>query len=167
MVKRGTVAFVVLVLFAQAPALLGQKEPSQKPRIWVYVPPGRYLIEVDVWLHTSEEPLFVPYCGEQESGREDLCAAAAWLERQSRDGWRKAEVRNATMGPGRDPRKAEGVLIPSRSKRVFSFSFNTDVFGIPPGTRLRVVVDAWPDEKSLREGVPPVQVTSPEFVWPP
>ena len=56
------------------------------------------------------------------------------------------------------------MLIPPKSKRRFHFSFDADVLGIPPGARLRVVVDAWPSKKSLREGAVPMQVTSPEFV---
>ncbi len=166
MAKRGTIAFVVLVLFALAPPFSGQKEPGQEPRIRVWVPWRPYLVEVELWLYTAGDPLFVPYCGKEESGGEVLCGLGAHLQLWTSKGWRKAEVRNATL-TGRDPRKAEGRLIPPRSKGSFTLVFSTDAFGIPPGTRLRVVVDAWANEDSMRSGAPPTQVTSPEFLCPP
>jgi hypothetical protein len=167
MFKRGTGTLGALVALALVTPLLGEKEPSRKAQIRVVVPGGRYLVRVDVWVLTSEDPLFVPYCGKQESGREVLCTRAAWLEQQTQQGWRKAEVKGSTVSPGRDPREAEGVLIPPRSKRPFSFTFDTDVLGISPGTRLRVVVQTWSNENSVRAGDAPTRMTSPEFVCPP
>jgi hypothetical protein len=166
MVKRGTIVFIMLALFAQVVPLFGQKEPAQKMGIRLQTLQRLYLVSVGLSLSTSADPLFIPYCEKTESGETVLCTLAAHLEVQTPRGWRKAEVRDATVAT-RDPRKAEGSLIPPRSKRYAIFYFNTDVYGIPPGTRLRVVVDAWPNEESMRGGAPPTQVTSPEFVCPP
>lgn len=166
MVKRGTIAFVVLVLFAFAALLSGQKEPGKNMGIRLWALQRVNVVTAGFLLATSENPMFVPYCGKTESGEELLCTLAARLEVQTPRGWDKAEVMNANLLT-KNPRKAEGRLIPPRSKSSFFFHFNPDVYRIPPGTRLRVVVDAWPNENSMRSGAPPIQVTSPEFVCPP
>jgi hypothetical protein len=166
MAKRGVVAFVVVVLFALTAPLSGQKEPGQEPRIRVWIP-GRYnLVSVDLWVYSAEDPLFVPYCGTDEEGGKHLCALATHLEKKTPQGWRKAQVRNATM-TGKPLVFASGDLIPPRSKDSYTFTFSTDAFGIPPGTRLRVVVDTWSSLDGMRSGAPPTRVISPEFVCPP
>jgi hypothetical protein len=132
----------------------------------VGIPRRPYLVSVDSWLYSAKDPLFVPYCGTDESGREYLCTLAAHLEKKTPQGWRKAQLRDASLG-GKSLVFASGDVIPARSKDSFTFIFSTDTFGIPPGTRLRVVVDAWPSQEKMRSGAPPTQVTSPEFVCPP
>ncbi len=166
MVKRGAIAFVVLVLFALAVPLLGQKEPDKEPRIRVFIPWRPYLVSVDLWVYSAEDALFVPVCGTDEEGKMHLRALATHLEKKTPQGWRKAQVLNATM-TGKSLVFASGELIPPRDKDSFAFTFSTDAFGIPPGTRLRVVVDAWPSRDGMISGTPPIQVTSPEFVCPP
>ena len=166
MVKRGTRGLLVGMLFALVPPIVGHNTADQKPRIRVFIPWRPYLVSVDIWLYTADDSLFVPYCGEDESGRRDLCGLAAHLEKMTPQGWRRAELRNGTL-TGKDPHMAPGDVIPPGSKGSFTFIFSTDAFGIPPGTHLRVVVDSWPDEKSMRAHAPPIKVTSPEFVCPP
>ena len=164
--NRPTTGFATALLLAWAVPTLAQAQSTEKPRIAI-LPRDRYTIIVDVWVHAGAQPLFVPYCGIEESGMEHLCALAARLEVHSPKGWRKAEIREGNTLSARDPRKAEVKLVPARSKNWFTFVFNTDVLGIPPGARLRIVVDTWPSEKSLRDGSPPIKVTSPEFLCPP
>jgi hypothetical protein len=165
MINRGTMAFVVCTLFALVPPLMGQKEPDQEPRIRVWAPRRLSLISVDLWLYSSKDPLFVPYCGTDESGRPYLCTLGAHLEKMTPQGWRKAQIRGGDL-TGISLLSAHGELILPRDRASFTFIFDYDLFGIPPGTRLRVVVDAWPSKESLESGAPPTEVTSPEFVCP-
>jgi hypothetical protein len=166
MSRQLSLSLAAVALLAMSAPLAGEKQPDQKPRIRVWIPSRLYLVSVDLWVYSGEGPLFVPYCGKEESGREDLCTLGAHLEKKTPEGWRRAELRNGTLS-GKDLLHAAVDSIPPRDKRPFTFMFSTDAFGIPPGARLRVVVDAWPNEKSLRVGPPPIQVTSPEFVCPP
>ena len=166
MVKRGTTGLVVCMLLALGPPLWGQSEPDQKPRIRVWIPGRFYPVSVDLWLYSGKDPMFVPYCGTDESGREHLCTLATHLEKKTPQGWRTASLRDATL-TGKSLVFAAGEQIPPNSKGEFTFVFDTDAFGIPPGTRLRVVVDTWPNQNSMRARDQPLQVISPEFVCPP
>jgi len=166
MSRRLLLSLAAVALLAFAAPMRSQKQPTQNPRISVDVPPRRDLVRIGVRLFASENPLCVPVCEREEGGRGILCGLATHLEQHTARGWRRARVRDASL-TGRNPRLASAETIPVAGNEMFSFAFSTDIFAIPPGARLRVVVDAWPSEKSLREGAPPIQVTSPEFVCPP
>ncbi len=168
MITRGTMVFVVCMLFALVASLSGQKEPHRPPQISVLG--TRTLFVAELWLRSSNDPLFVPYCGTGESGRKFLCTRGTHLEKKTPEGWRKAEVRGAASLGGSSLLSVPGQLIPPRDRGsfrgCFTFIFDPDIFGIPPGARLRIVVDIWQSEESLESGAAPAQVTSPEFVYP-
>lgn len=166
MVRRGAIAFVVLVLFAHAAPLAGQRGPDQEPRIRVWAPRRLSLVSVDLWLYSSKDPLFVPYCGTDESGGPYLCTLGAHLEKMTPQGWRKAQIRGGNL-TGISLLSAHEELIPPRDRASFTFRFDDDLFGIPPRTRLRNVVDGWPSKESMESGAPPTEVTIPEFMCPP
>jgi hypothetical protein len=166
LVKHVVITFAISALLALAAPLLGQKQSSQTPHIRMWAPWRPSLVSVDLWLYSADDPLFVPYCGMDEENEMHLCSLATHLEKKTSHGWREAELRNATK-TGKGLQFASGVLIRARSRDSFTFTFSTDAYGIPSGTRLRVVVDAWPNQDRMRSGTPPTQVTSPEFVCPP
>ncbi len=167
MVKGWGTGFILLMLSAYAVALSGQADSGKGLRIRLRTLPQRlHVVAIIFQLTTSEDPMFVPYCEKQEGGEEVLCSLATHLEFQTTHGWQKAVFTEANL-LSKDLRKADGRVVPPRSKKSFFFLFSTEIYRIKPGTRLRVIMDAWPDEASMRAGAPPTQVTSPEFVCPP
>ena len=146
----------------------GKRSPTDRPKslCWEL----EHFSLQRLWLRSSNDPLFVPYCGTGESGRKFLCTRGTHLEKKTPEGWRKAEVRGAASLGGSSLLSVPGQLIPPRDRGsfrgCFTFIFDPDIFGIPPGARLRIVVDIWQSEESLESGAAPAQVTSPEFVYP-
>jgi hypothetical protein len=124
-------------------------------------------IYVSLRLTTAEQQVFVPYCGESENGQKVLCTLGAHLEVQSRQGWSPVKLRTnyGVLGASR-PGRAGGRLIAPKSGETFSFEFSRRFFEIEPGQQLRVVVDVWPDEQSLKTDGKSSQLTSPPFNCP-
>lgn len=163
MIRPGITTFIVCMIFALAPPLSGQKERNHAPGITVLA--SRTLFVAELSLNSGEDPLFVPYCGMGESGRRYLCTRGTHLEKKTPAGWQEAEVRGAASLGGSSLLSVPGQLITPRERGYFTFIFDPDLFGIPLGTRLRVVVDTWLSKERLASGAAATQLTSPEFVY--
>jgi hypothetical protein len=124
-------------------------------------------IYVHIELQTSTEQLFVPYCGESEAGEGFLCTLGTHLEVQTGHAWHPVKLRAAlgVLG-GLSLDRAKGIRIAPKSGAAFIFQFSRRYFVVNPGQRLRIVVDAWADEQSMRAGRPSIQLTSPAFECP-
>lgn len=124
------------------------------------------LIYVPLHLLVSDQPVYVPYCGESE-GHKFLCTVATHLEVATRSGWRPASL-NTECGVlgGLSLDHAAGVLIEGGKEGVFTFEFSPRFFKVRPGQQLRVVIDAWPDEQSMKAGRSALHLVSPPFICP-
>jgi hypothetical protein len=124
-------------------------------------------VSVQIRLFSAAKDLVVPYCGEGEGGTEALCNLPTHLEREVRQGWQRVGLRtkDAVLG-GVPAEKWKFRIIPAGHWRDFSFWFPRDDFAIEQGPRLRVVVDAWPDEQSMRSGGPAIRLASSAFACP-
>ncbi len=124
-------------------------------------------VYVPIVVQASDAALFVPYCGELEGGEKVLCTAGTHLEVRTSSGWRNAGLRKTYGVLGASALGSSGGrVIESQSKATFTYEFSRRYFLVEPGQSLRVVVDVWADEKSMKSGVAPTQLTSPPFVCP-
>lgn len=149
------------------PALLVQQRELPEPRAQLTVRNVVPQVDVVIELQTAEEQTVVPYCGETEYGIPILCILKAKLEVQTREGWRPAKLRTTYGVLGGPPSgRIAGKLIAPKGKGSFVFAFSRRFFDVEVGQQLRVVLDAWPDEQSMRAGGQPIQLTSPPFECP-
>ena len=124
-------------------------------------------VSVRITLFSPDAQLFVPYCGEGESGSETLCNLAIHLEVETREGWRPIKLRTTDAVLGGVPSTRWKVRpIPAGHRHDFVFAFPRNEFSIEHGQRLRAVIDAWPDEQSMRAGNAAIKLNSAPFECP-
>jgi len=113
--------------------------------------------------------IVVPTCGADEKPPDELCGLAARLEVRSEGGWRAVGFRpgvGAVLG-GLPMERWKVRVVPDGATTTFTFWFATHAgLDLRRGDRLRIAVDTWPDERSMRAGASPTQVRTPEFRCP-
>jgi hypothetical protein len=151
--------FVVQVFPARGATKLAKVEVGGVKAIpQVYVP---------LSLHTSDEQLFVPYCGGWNEEKLLCTSATAHLEVYTKKGWEPAELKTSYAVFGAPPiNRASGILIAPNSSAAFTFQFSTLFFNVARGQQLRVIVDTWHDEQSMRAGKPSIALSSAPFKCP-
>ena len=161
------VSFAVVALFGSPHPLRCQNESKEAARLEVGSIRAIPQVYIALRLRTSDQQLFVPYCGESESGEKILCTLGSHLQVHTGQGWRPVKLRTrygvlgaASLG------RVGGSLITPRSEASFSFQFSRRFFEIEPGQQLRVVVDAWLDMESMKTGGRSIQLTSAPFECP-
>jgi hypothetical protein len=127
----------------------------------------RPLIVVQVNLHAGDKPVVVPYCGKGSFGANFLCTGMLRLEVETPNGWREAKLRyrETVLGTVRKDRVDFAVIAPDHGLD-FEAAFSPEVWSIDRGQRLRLVVDTWGDEQSMRSGQPSAKLRSPVFECP-
>lgn len=122
-------------------------------------------ISIKVNLRNSNESrVFVPTCGELR-GDNYLCDLAVHVEAETPQGWQPAKLKfdSAVLG-GIPPEK--GVVIEPGRAATFVCEFNADLFKLSKGQRLRLIVDTWSDEPSMKARKTPLRLVSPVFKKP-
>lgn len=121
----------------------------------------------DVLIDAPNRSVVIPFCGEGESGRQSLCSLSSHFEVQTPTGWISAKLRykDVVLG-GMTSKQWKLQTIPSGERQAFSFAFSKNVYAIDRGQKVRIVVDAWLDEASAREGKNPIQLITPPFDCP-
>ena len=124
-------------------------------------------IVVVIQLHSIERQLFVPVCGEDEMGTPILCGGSARLEIHTAAGWSPAKLRTdyGVLGAPPPARLGGRLLEPNGDAR-FLFLFSRADFDVKTGQRVRIVLDTWSDERSMKAGVTAVPLPSPPFRCP-
>jgi len=167
MTKQLALSLAAVALLGIARPLRGQNEPKQVAQLEVGTVQAVPQVYVSLRLRTSDQQVFIPYCGVSEGADKILCTLGVHLQVQTSKGWRPAKLRTTygvlgalLLG------KAGGTLIAPRSGASFDFQFSRRFFEVEPGQRLRVVVDVWTDEQSMKSGGPSIQLISPAFECP-
>ena len=57
-------------------------------------------------------------------------------------------------------------VLAKRVEAEFIFRFSRDYFEVDPGQQLRVVIDVWKDEQSMKDGEEPIKLYSQPFKCP-
>ena len=125
------------------------------------------VVEVQIRVRAGEQQLAIPFCQTDEGQREILCNLATTLEVKTRTGWHPAKTPpDSGLFGGAPLIRANVRLIPPHKSAIFTYEFTKGVFSITPGQQLRVMVDAWPDQKSVTTNVPGLRIASPMFAYP-
>jgi hypothetical protein len=176
MTKLLMLSLVVVALLGIGRPLQGQSESKPTIRL-VGGPRTLPQIYVHLDLQASNEPLYIPYCGEYEGGVRMLCTVGTHLQVRSRQGWQSVKPRTtfAVLGAAMLDR-SKGKLIDPHSSAEFTLQFSRRYYLVEPGQEMRVLVepgqemrvlvDAWTDEQSMKAGASPIQLTSPPFECP-
>jgi hypothetical protein len=166
--KRQLVLSVVFLFVIGASELIGAQEEAGTSSAQVRIRSVRAIPQVYVALQlsASDQQLFVPYCGESE-GTKFLCTVAAHLEIASQHGWRAAKhnTESGVLG-GVSLENAVGITFERGKEGVFTFQFSPSFFEVRSGQRLRIIIDAWPDEQSMKRDHAVLHLVSPPFVCP-
>jgi hypothetical protein len=164
MARQLPLILVAVALLGIAPLLSGQNEHGAE----LVILGTNTLVEVEMNIQKPRKQLFVPYCEERRSGEKYLCTGAARLEVETRHGWQSVKLRtdDAVLGGFNPKGGAPGKLIPPGGGTTFIFAFSKELFAVEHGQRLRVMVEAWPDEESMKAGDPSIQLASPPFKCP-
>jgi hypothetical protein len=162
---RLSLTMIVLLVWNCVPAVFAQSPSAPPARVAVagVIP----LINVRVQLEATEGSIAVPYCGETEYGTPLLCGQAVRLEVETPQGWRPPKPRTS-LGILADPPagRIRALIIAPKTKRSLIFAFGRGFVEVSAGQQLRVVVDVWPDEQSMRSGGKASQITSSPFPCP-
>jgi hypothetical protein len=164
--RRRIFAVLIVLLIGRGspmPGQVGSKPSVQVTRVRVW-----RTMSVTVSIFAGDQDLIVPYCGLSASSEESLCGppTPTRLEVQTAKGWRPVGLRyDAALG-ALSPEVWKARLIPARKWHVFSLLFSKDDFAVKSGQRLRLVIDAWPDEQSMRSGGRPIELTTTAFECP-
>lgn len=159
--------FAAIALFGISRPVQCQKESKQVAQLEIGSIRAVPQVYVSLRLRTSDQQVFVPFCGESESGGKILCALGAHLQVRTSKGWRPAKLRTTYGVLGASLlERAGGSLIPPKSGESFDFQFSRRFFKVEAGQQLRVVVDTWPDEQSMKTPGRSIQLVSPPFECP-
>ena len=164
MPKRVLLNILTLVLLGTTLPLSGQN--TSKASVRMTSVELAHLVSVRVTVFAREKDLLVSYCREELDKSEHLCILPSYLEVQTAKGWRRMNlVHGGVLGSlVLDLRKVQ--LIPAGKSHDFAVQFQMEDFEIEHGQRFRVVVAAWPDERSMRANEPPIRLTSQSYKCP-
>ena len=86
---------------------------------------------------------------------------------QTLEGWRPVKLRSTYSVLGAPPEiRVLRKTVPRHGKSAFVLVFSRRFFEVEVGQRLRVLIDAWPDEQAMESGAEPIQLVSPLFECP-
>jgi hypothetical protein len=156
---RTEIALLVLTAVVSVSAGLGDE--TKQPGIGAASCSPLILVEVN--LYAGDKPVFVPSCGKGNF----LCTGMMHLEVETPEGWREPKLRFKNIVLGRVLKdKVDLVVIAPHHGMDFEAGFSPEVWAIDRGQRLRLVVDTWGDEQSMRNGEQSRQLISPVFECP-
>ena len=152
------------LLNSSARIICGQQSLSGGEGI-LNVQPSK-VVYVDI--RSSTRPLFLPSCGGSEQDGYSLCQGAAFLEIRRGKNWERAKPPKgmlATLGT-ENSSEWKWISIGTSSSGRFVFAFTPELLGVSAGAQVRITVDAWTDQNSLKQDGSHITFTSPTFVCP-
>ena len=156
------------VLVATIPAFftcataLPAPEPAASSRPSIDFRYVRTLFRVALDIQAGDTPLVIPVCG---TDVELLCGAK--LEVLSSQRWVSAPTpRDGPILGGFSVDRAKASVVQPHSSTRFVYQFAKHVFELSKGQQLRVVVNAWPDEVTMRANGPSIRIEGPTFQLP-
>lgn len=162
--RLDTLAISFLILFAAT--LYGQTELHHSPPTSIVT--AQILYRVEVGVNATDQALYVPYCRGSEGPTKYLCTRGTHLQQKLPQGWEPVGLREGNTLGGYGPlQTVPSQVIPVKRAALFFFEFAPEIFELVPGRPLRVIIDVWPSKESLASGKPPIELSSPEFIYPP
>jgi len=156
-----------LAVFFVGVSQSGSGDNQSKPDAEVTDARASQSVGIQITIFSGENELLIPYCGDGEGDIESLCDLAIQIQVEAPNGWTRIRPRypNVVLG-GVPPGKWRSQLIPAGQRHAFAFGFSKDDFVVQRGQRLRVIVDGWRDERSMRDQKQAIQLTSGSFKCP-
>lgn len=125
------------------------------------------LFSMKVVVLAVDRDLVVPFCGESEGGARTLCNLPTRLEVKMSQGWNVVELKHSHRILGGVPVKNwKAQLVRESQGHEFIFMLPMDEFNMESGQELRLIIDTWPDEESMRSGKQPIKLITPEVKCP-
>jgi len=155
--------FCIFALFALG--LTAQQ--SQHSRIQLNDTRIARVFSIRLTVFAVDQDLMIPFCGEGEGGTRTLCSLPTRLEVKTLQGWKTVKLKHShrILG-GIPPDKWKAQPVKNSQHGDFIFIFHIDEFDTRSGDELRLVVDTWPDEESMRSGKNPINFISSTFKSP-
>jgi hypothetical protein len=119
-------------------------------------------VTISVDVHSGDKEILIPYCGIKESEKLYLCNLAYRIEVKASEGWPLGKNFVFDTG-GRPPDKWKIKHIPAGDWEPFYLQINLGMFNVYKGQTLRVIIDTWRDERSLRTGKNAIKLTTNEI----
>jgi hypothetical protein len=125
------------------------------------------LLSIRVTIQTDKNQLCVACCGMEENGEEIIYSKTAHLEMETNEGWVPVKLRWPEVILGDVPfYLIRCKTINPESKESFIVRFNRSLFAIKQGQRLRLVIDTWSYETSMKANKPSKPMISLPFDCP-
>jgi hypothetical protein len=162
----------LLPLFLGVTLQSGSARAGPRPRVALSEPQVRVAatvpsITVVVTVVTGGRQLFLPACGESDTGIPFLCDASVRLEAQSNGKWHAAQLETRYGLQSVTPlAKVGGGILSAQVEHTAIFRFDRAGYRVKGGQRLRLVLETWPDEQAMRSGAAPTRLTSGAFRCP-
>lgn len=114
--------------------------------------------------NTTSSPIVVPKCGER-AGTPMLCGLATHLEVMTEHGWKQAEPAKERGVLGGLPITV-GVSVMPDYEKTFEWEFASNLFTIGRGAQVRLLLDTWRDEPSMKTEKPALLIPTGGFEIP-
>lgn len=125
-------------------------------------------IYINMQFHTSDNPVFIRYCADRFDGVKILCPLqGSEVEVRTSQGWRPAKqklIHGVFTPPHHD--YVFSTMIKPHDEATFQFEFSRNYFEVEPGQQLRVVIDTWNNEQSMKNDDEPIKIYSQPFKCP-
>jgi hypothetical protein len=125
-------------------------------------------IGLRIEIRASDQPIAIPYCGEDGAGEYFFCSGEAHLEVSRRGNWVAAKPRKgllAVMGSDSDEDRKHLLIAPGKTV-YFVFTFSKDFFGIEKGEHLQMRINTWRSSESIGSRDSQIIFSSPVFECP-
>jgi hypothetical protein len=169
MAKRILITLIMLALSGTFQLLKSQNKSEQKAQLNVSDAHAITEVNVVMTLQTLNQQVVIPYCDDVMGTIKSLCTldGGAHLEVLTNQGWRVVKQRKTLGVVGGLPWDAvRSATIPANSNVDLRYKFSRRYFEVEPGQKLRLVIDTWSDEKSMKNREKGIELTSPSFTCP-
>lgn len=168
MIKYYLIAFVVFLLPGIAWPIQNTESGKSTDELEVKFVGTSTKAFVIIKFQTIEKSAYILYCADNFDGTKYLCPLqGSDLEVLTRHGWQRVKQKSifGTLGPpSRDV--VFSALIEPHSETTFRFEFSRDYFEVEPEQQLRVVIDTWVNERSMKNGDEAIKLHSQPFECP-
>ena len=124
-------------------------------------------ISIRVDIRSSENNICLAYAGLTEDGTEILYYNSIHLETDTGKGWKNVAYKWPEIKLGYLPSHLIKVkTLSSSCRHKFVIQFNKSLYLVTRGQKLRVIIDTWTDEESMRVGKPSIPLISDSFRCP-
>ena len=120
--------------------------------------------DVEVEIRARDQQLAIRSCKETSEDEPTLCDAR--MERFDGTKWRIIKPGYPGEVFGIEPDKWKPTIIPPSGSMTLHFKFNPEFYHVRKGERLRLIVDFYTSEESVKKHMPDGDFLSPTFICP-